>query len=359
MTMHNTRQMFNKKYHNITNVKKYYNAPAFRVSSLAIFVLLSLGYLTWHISLAAIPLGNDVTLIACIVLNMILLLFPTQKSIKLPLILLPIIMFVSMLITQLALSDLPHNLRPFWLLWPVSVTLITCIILVLRERTYTAVAIYIISALLVAKWHQNLFTSTLTILAEFIIPAFLIRAAYIFRQQIASIDSVLRQTIRLIKRLQSNNAQEQDISNIAAQRVQEVRALTEGMLHRIAYNDAPITAEEIDDFRFTEAQLRDTIRGRYIANRSILDAALKARRRGVKVDILDERGCSLPEAVESSLTECALDLLGRATGGTITIRAFPANDKVAVMVVHDGNDEDDESPSAIEIMQGTGEVIQF
>ncbi|MFW0107635.1 hypothetical protein ACN08Z_00695 [Rothia sp. P7181] len=357
--MNNIYNLFSKKYYGTTNFKKYYSTSLFRIISLAIFVLLFLGYLTWHLSLEAIPLGNDIPLIACIVLNMILLLFPTQKSIKLPLVLMPIITFVSMLIVQLALNDLPHNLRPFWLLWPVSVTLITCVILVLRDCTRTAITLYIVSALLVVKWHQNIFTSTLTILAEFFIPIFLLWAAFIFRQHISTFDVAVRKTIRMIKRLQSNNAQEQNISNIAAQRVQEVRTLTEEMLHRIAYNDAPITAEEIDDFRFTEAQLRDTIRGRYIANRPILNAALKARRRGAKVDILDERGCSLPEAVETSLTECAIDLLNNATGGTITIRAFPASDKVAVMIVHDGNHEDDESPSAIEIMQGTGEVIRF
>jgi len=156
----------------------------------------------------------------------------------------------------------------------------------------------------------------------------------------------------------SHDEAEQDTANASAQRVQEVRRLAGGLLERIANDPSPITDYEIGQFRLTEAQLRDSIRGRSIATPYLLEVARAARARGVQVDVLDERGRTLPTAVLRSATRQAMEVLNAATSGSVTIRAFPEGDPTAVFIVHDGNAEDDE-PVAIEIADGSGEVSRF
>ena len=51
-------------------------------------------------------------------------------------------------------------------------------------------------------------------------------------------------------------------------------------------------------------------------------------------------------------------MLDAAQAGSVTIRAFPADDQTAVLIVHDPGD-DDEDAIALEIAQGTGEISEF
>ena len=140
--------------------------------------------------------------------------------------------------------------------------------------------------------------------------------------------------------------------------MQDVRRLAGGLLERIAYDPSEVTEYDINQFRLTEAQLRDTIRGRSIATPYILELARAARDRGVVVDILDERGQPLPPRVLEATTEQLAEILNHAHCGVVTIRAFPKGDPTAVFIVHD-NDNEDEDPIAIEIADVTGEVSRF
>jgi hypothetical protein len=151
---------------------------------------------------------------------------------------------------------------------------------------------------------------------------------------------------------------EKDTVNASVQRVQEVRRLAGGLLERIAHDPSPVSDYEVEQFRLTEAQLRDTIRGRSVATPYLLEVTRAARARGVTVDILDERGTRLPTAVLRSATRQAMEVLDAATSGSVTIRAFPEGDPTAVFIVHDGN-AGDEEPVAIEIADGTGAVSRF
>lgn len=151
---------------------------------------------------------------------------------------------------------------------------------------------------------------------------------------------------------------EKDTVSASVQRVHEVRRLAGGLLERIAHDPSPVTEYEVGQFRLTEAQLRDSIRGRSVATPYLLEVARTARSRGVQVDVLDERGKALPTAVLRAATRQAMEVLNGATSGSVTIRALPEGDPAAVFIVHDGNAEDDE-PVAIEIADGTGEVSRF
>ncbi|GEO95144.1 hypothetical protein [Kocuria turfanensis] len=156
----------------------------------------------------------------------------------------------------------------------------------------------------------------------------------------------------------SHDEAEKDTVNASVQRVHEVRRLAGGLLERIAHDPSPVSDYEIEQFRLTEAQLRDSIRGRSVATPYLLEVTRAARARGVQVDILDERGKPLPTAVLRSATRRSMEVLNAATSGSVTIRAFPEGDPTAVFIVHDGN-AGDEEPVAIEIADVTGEVSRF
>ncbi|MEX5301723.1 hypothetical protein [Kocuria sabuli] len=162
----------------------------------------------------------------------------------------------------------------------------------------------------------------------------------------------------MVASARSHEEAEKDTVNASVQRVHEVRRLAGGLLERIAHDSSPVSDYEIDQFRLTEAQLRDSIRGRSIATPYLLEVTRAARARGVLVDILDERGKPLPTAVLRAATRQSMEVLNAATSGSVTIRAFPEGDPTAVFIVHDGN-AGDEEPVAIEIADGTGEISRF
>ncbi len=337
---------------------EYYATPFFRLCIFAYFILLGLSFTVWYYTVAE-PAGPNawIPLLSYLLLSFLLAFFPSG-SLHLPSMLVPLVQLLTLLVFQLVLDMLPHRLNGPSLVPPILVLVLMCTVLIQRSHTIAAWLLFGVSVLLIVKWHLALAIPQYAIAAEFLVPAGVVFSNHLFKAHIDQATHKARQSRVLLQNAELGQAQERGISSVAARRVSEVRSLTEDMLHRIAYDPAPVTAEEIDDFRFTEAQLRDTIRGRHIVNEEILRAALAARRRGAKVDILDERGEMLPEQVVTSLTKCAVDLLNKATAGTITIRAFPKTDQTAVMLVHDGNSEEEE-PSAIEIDQKTGEVIRL
>ncbi|PLC12062.1 hypothetical protein AUQ48_07220 [Kocuria flava] len=162
----------------------------------------------------------------------------------------------------------------------------------------------------------------------------------------------------MVRSARAHDEAEQGTVHASVRRVQEVRRLAGGLLERIAHDPSPVTDRELEQFRLTEAQLRDSIRGRSVATPYLLEAARAARGRGVQVDVLDERGGTLPGPVLRSATRQAMEVLGAARSGAVTIRALPAGDPAAVLIVHDRGPGDDE-PVAIEIADGTGEVSRF
>lgn len=335
----------------------YYNHQRFQVGIFAYFVFMVVCFFAWYQKTLVAESFAWIPMLSCAVAELSIVLFPTRER-KLPFFMLPAIILMGLLTNQYMLSKLPPNLAPITMLWPLQITIVMCGVLILRSHIFAAWTLFGLTALLFVKNHLGVFISTGAILAECLVPMALLGGIHVFQAQIQQSFHKARQSRLLLQSAEMGRAQEESVSNIATQRVQEVTALTQDMLHRIAYNPAPVTATDIDEFRFTEAQLRDTIRGRHLVNSQILEATMAARRRGVKVDILDERGEALPEHITQVLTECALEVLIPAQSGTVTIRAFPKDDPTAVMLVHDGNSST-EDPVAIEIAQKTGEVERF
>jgi phosphatidylserine/phosphatidylglycerophosphate/cardiolipin synthase-like enzyme len=103
------------------------------------------------------------------------------------------------------------------------------------------------------------------------------------------------------------------------------------MLVRIA--NAPLSDEDRDECRLIEALLRDRIRGRSLASPEVEQAARLARQRGVQVDILDNRGTELPDAVRQQAVQALTKVLLESRSGVVRVRALPAESDVAVTIL--------------------------
>lgn len=230
--------------------------------------------------------------------------------------------------------------------------------LCLRQRFWWAVLLWVVITLMsLRRWivvRDNLIpTESYTVMA-----LGLFVATWVGYQEFLRFNQRKREIRRMLLTARSNDEAEQDSKNASYQRVQDVRRLAGGLLERIAHDPSEVTEYDINQFRLTEAQLRDTIRGRSIATPYILEITRTARDRGVRVDILDERGQPLPPKVMEATTEQVAEVLNHARCGVVTIRAFPKGDPTAVFIVHD-NDDENEDPIAIEIADVTGEVSRF
>ena len=165
-------------------------------------------------------------------------------------------------------------------------------------------------------------------------------------------------TQRLLATARSRDEAEKGMRYASNRRVDEVRRLAGGLLEQIAKDSSEVTDYDVQQFRLTEAQLRDSIRGRSIATPYILELTRAARARGITMDILDERGSAPSPEVLEATTQQLSAILANARSGAVTVRALPPGDPTAVFIVHDSQDPDAD-PVAVEIADGTGAVSVF
>ncbi|WP_369060631.1 hypothetical protein [Kocuria rhizophila] len=166
------------------------------------------------------------------------------------------------------------------------------------------------------------------------------------------------ETQRILDAARSRDSAEKDMRHASSRRVDEVRRLAGGLLEQIAQESSVVTDYDLKQFRLTEAQLRDSIRGRSIATPHVLELTRAARARGVAVDILDERGTPPSPEVLASTAKQLSEILSQARSGVVTVRALPPGDPAAVLIVHDSQDPDAD-PVAVEIEDGTGIASAF
>ncbi|RKQ34875.1 hypothetical protein [Kocuria tytonis] len=166
------------------------------------------------------------------------------------------------------------------------------------------------------------------------------------------------ETQRILDNARARDEAEKDMRHASSRRVDEVRRLAGGLLEQIAHDSAEVTDYDVQQFRLTEAQLRDSIRGRSIATPHVLELTRAARARGVAVDILDERGSTpSPEVLQSTAQQLA-EILSGVQSGVVTVRALPPGDPAAVFIVYDSQNPDDD-PVAVEIADVTGVASVF
>lgn len=127
-----------------------------------------------------------------------------------------------------------------------------------------------------------------------------------------------------------------------ARQLEPVTALARPLLLRLCsggyIDDATRT-----ECGLTEARLRDLLRSRALCTPDINDAVDAARRRGITVSLLDDRGLDRPDSdapdpLDKSTRELIIDTLRRAADGAVRIRALPQHRTFAVSVVAEADD---------------------
>ena len=111
----------------------------------------------------------------------------------------------------------------------------------------------------------------------------------------------------------------------------ELEQATRPALEAIASQD--LSAVDRRDLALLEAELRDQIRGRALVTKEIQEAARDARKRGVKVDLLDDRKRSLPDSIAADALTQLLQVLTTAQSGTVRARALPVGEAPAVTIL--------------------------
>lgn len=273
---------------------------------------------------------------------------------------LPVITAVLAMVSCLALT---HDADPARLPllsqhWGYQGLHLFLIVLAIRQRTAWAWGTVLIAAALGATFGARSDHGMLMGMAPMATVAGTLVIAMLIITEVERLLDRRREARALGASARTDDDAEQDTVNASIRRMHEVRRIAGPSLERIAYDSSPVDAEEVRRFRVLEAQLRDSIRGRSISTPELLEATRRARERGVSVDILDERGSVLPERILRIVGRQSAAVLDAAQAGSVTIRAFPADDRTAVLIVHDPGD-DDEDAIALEIAQDTGEISEF
>jgi len=148
---------------------------------------------------------------------------------------------------------------------------------------------------------------------------------------------------RASRRINSLNARSLDLASAAAsseaeqdirrQRVAELAEVATPLLTKIARSSVVAPHERID-YLLAEATLRDSVRARSLHLPEIAAATADARRRGVEVTLLDDRGGGLPNPVAMRrLTDRITESLRNVDRGRLTVRLAPAGRETAVSIV--------------------------
>lgn len=104
-----------------------------------------------------------------------------------------------------------------------------------------------------------------------------------------------------------------------------------------------LTPDQILQARLTEARLRDSVRAPILDVAPVVDAARRARQRGVDVVLIDDHGMDDPRHDASTFHALAAARLDAAGDGRITVRVLPPGRAVLATIVAvsaDGRESD-------------------
>jgi hypothetical protein len=143
------------------------------------------------------------------------------------------------------------------------------------------------------------------------------------------INSLNARSLELAAAAASSDA-EQDIRR---QRVAELAEVATPLLAKIS-RSSHVRPEERIEYLLAEATLRDSVRARSLHLPEIAAATAQARRRGVEVTLLDDRGGGLPNPVAMRrLTDRITESLRNVDRGRLTVRLAPPGRGTAVSIV--------------------------
>lgn len=94
-----------------------------------------------------------------------------------------------------------------------------------------------------------------------------------------------------------------------------------------------LTPEQVVDARLTEARLRDSVRAPILDVPPVVDAARRARERGVEVVLIDDHGMDVARHQAAGFHQLAADWLDAARDGRVTVRVLPPGRSALATIV--------------------------
>lgn len=143
-------------------------------------------------------------------------------------------------------------------------------------------------------------------------------------------------------------AAEKALGVARTQWMDHVRRVAAPALEQICTQGHIPSEADRQEYTLIEARLRDEVRGRSLATDNVLEAARRARKRGVTVHLIDDGREDLSPSLVIRAAEKVITVLDQAHTGTVTVRIKPAGGSSAVTIFASTSENSDE-PTLVEI----------
>ena len=229
---------------------------------------------------------------------------------------------------------------PGWSGWSAGASMFLAALLLLRQRTAEAVVGCVGLVAAVAVWAALsgrspglVFTFTIGHIIMFIFWFALVSWS-------GTATSAIERSLKAEEQARLERELQVSINSAMAVKLADVSVRARGTLE--ALRDEEVTPEIVMEARLLEAELRDEIRAPFFTGTAVVEAARRARGRGVEVLLLDDRGNG--DRGEDKENEARLrDLivarataaLDEAVAGRVVVRACPAGRRWAATILTD------------------------
>lgn len=229
---------------------------------------------------------------------------------------------------------------PGWSGWSAGASMFLAALLLLRQRTAEAVVGCVGLVAAVAAWAALsgrspgvVFTFTIGHIITFLFWFALVSWS-------GTVTSAIERSLKAEEQARLESELQVSINSAMAVKLADVSVRARGTLE--ALRDEEVTPEIVMEARLLEAELRDEIRAPFFTGTAVVEAARRARGRGIEVLLLDDRGdgegregkeheAQLRDLIVSRAT-AALD---EAVAGRVVVRVCPAGRRWAATILTD------------------------
>ena len=230
---------------------------------------------------------------------------------------------------------------PGWSGWSAGASMFLAALLLLRQRTAEAVVGCVGLVAAVAAWAALsgrspgvVFTFTIGHIITFLFWFALVSWS-------GTVTSVIERSLKAEEQARLERELQVSINSAMAVKLADVSVRARGTLE--ALRDEEVTPEIVMEARLLEAELRDEIRAPFFTGTAVVEAARRARGRGVEVLLLDDRGGEGvrgtgegdDDALCSLIVSRATAALDEAVAGRVVVRVCPAGRRWAATILTD------------------------
>jgi len=230
---------------------------------------------------------------------------------------------------------------PGWSGWSAGASMFLAVLLLLRQRTAEAVVGCVGFVVAVAAWVALsgrppglVFTFTIGHIITFMFWFALVSWS-------GTVTSAIERALKAEEQARLERELQVSINSAMAVKLADVSVRARRTLE--ALRDEEVTPEIAMEARLLEAELRDEIRAPFFTGTAVVEAARRARGRGVEVLLLDDRGGEGvrgtgegdDDALCSLIVSRATAALDEAVAGRVVVRACPAGRRWAATILTD------------------------